>query len=410
MSRARTALVALAAGALLLAAAGVPTIVVLAGFALAALVVDAVDRRGRTPSPPPSPERSALAVPAEVEALTDVLPHPVLLLDAEERVLAANPAAGDLAGRPREQLVGLSLIRALRHHALAELVRAPGEVASVTEFEGGRHYRATAAFIEAGAVRSVLVLENVTDLHDARRARTDLVGNVSHELRTPLTAARALAETLERALAERGGSAGDRDLGFATQLVTEIDRLGRIVDRLLRLSRLEAADDAFEIAPLATEALLRDAVSRIAPLADARGVRLDVGGAAPALRADRERLLEVLSNLLDNALRASPRGGVVTLSAVGEGDEVRIEVTDEGPGILPSERERIFERFYTGDEARPAGLAGSGLGLAIARHIMRRLGGRIWVADRGPGATLCVALPRAGDGPATSQGVPTAGP
>ncbi|MCY4640336.1 MAG: ATP-binding protein [Chloroflexi bacterium] len=410
MSRARAALLAAAAVALLLAAAGMPAIGLLAGFAVVALVVDAVDRRGRSPSPPPSPESSALAVPAGVEALTGVLPHPVLLLDAEERVLAANPAAADLAGRPREELLGLSLIRALRHHALAELVRAPGEVASVAEFEGGRHFRATAAFVETGSVRSVLVLENVTDLHDARRARTDLVGNVSHELRTPLTAARALAETLERALEERDGGGEDHDLHFATKLVAEIDRLGRIVDRLIRLSRLEAAEEPFEVAPLATDALLRDAASRIAPLADMHGVRLEVGGAAPPLRADRERLLEVLSNLLDNALRASPRGGVVTLSAVGDGDEVRVEVTDEGPGILPSERERIFERFYTGDAARATGVAGSGLGLAIARHIMRRLGGRVWVADGGPGATLCVALPRTDDRPTTNESAPRAAP
>ncbi len=409
MSRPRTALFAATAAAVLLAIAGVPAIALLAALATAALVVDGLAQREREQERPAvqNADPSPGAVPADVATLMEALPHAVLLLDSEQRVLAANPAAEEIAGRMREDLVGLSLIRALRHHALAELARAPGEAASEAEFEGGRRVRATAAFVEAGSVRCVLVLEDVTALHHARRARTELVGNVSHELRTPLTAARALAETLELDLAEREGGGGRRDVRFATQLVKEIDRLGRIVDRLLQLSQLEAAEESFEVTPLATEPLLQDAAARIGPLAAARRVRVEVVGNAPALRADRERLLEVLSNLLDNALRASPSDGVVTLCALGDGDDVRIEVTDEGTGILPSERERIFERFYTGDAARTAGVAGTGLGLAIARHIVRRLGGRIWVADRGPGATLCVSLPRAEAGP--PRGADTSG-
>ena len=409
MNRPRAALLGATAGALLLAIAGVPAVALLAALGAAALGVDALARRDRRKPPPPDGGGSVRAVPATIEAITERLPHAVLLLDADERVLAMNRAAAGLAGRPREELVGLSLIRVLRHHTLSELVRAPGEVASEAELEGGRRVRATAAFVEAGAGRCVLVLDDVTELHQARRARTELVGNVSHELRTPLTAARALAETLERGLAEGAGVPGAREARFATQLVEEIDRLGRIVDRLLRLSRLEAAEEPFAVASLATGDVLEQAAARIAPLAAARGVRLEVAGAAPALRADRERLLEVLSNLLDNALRASPQDGLVTLRALAEGDEVRIEVGDEGAGILPSERERIFERFYTGDAARAAGSAGTGLGLAIARHIVRRLGGRVWVADRGPGATLCVALPRAETGPGDGGGAPDAG-
>ena len=404
MSGPRAALLAATAGALLLAIAGAPAVAILAALAVFALGVDALAGRGRSQPPPPSAETSPRAVPAAVEALAEALPYGVLLLDTDERVLAVNRAAADLAGRPREELIGISLIRALRHHTLSELVRAPGEVASEAEFEGGRRVRATAAFVEAGSVRCVLVLDDVTELHQARRARTELVGNVSHELRTPLTAARALAETLEQELAERDGGPEGREARFATQIVEEIDRLGRIVDRLLRLSRLEAAEESFDVDLLDSAAVLAEAAARIAPLAAARGVRIELAAASLALRADRERLLEVLSNLLDNALRASPPGGAVTLRALAEGDEVRIEVSDEGVGILLSERDRIFERFYTGDAARAAGAAGTGLGLAIARHIVRRLGGRIWVADRGPGATLCVALPRAEAGPAGDGG------
>ena len=406
MSGPRAALLGATAGALLLAIAGVPSVALLAALAVFALGVDALAGRGRSRPPPPSAETSPRAVPAAVEAITEALPCGVLLLGADERVLAVNRAAAELAGRPRAELVGISLIRALRHHTLSELVRAPGEVASEAELESGRRVHAAAAFVEAGSVRCVLVLDDVTELHQARRARTELVGNVSHELRTPLTAARALAETLEQELAEGEDEPEGREARFATQLVEEIDRLGRIVDRLLRLSRLEAAEESFDVDLLDSAAVLEEAAARIAPLAAARGVRIEVVAIPLALRADRERLLEVLSNLLDNALRASPPDGAVTLRAFAEGDDVRIEVSDEGVGILPSERDRIFERFYTGDAARAAGAAGTGLGLAIARHIVRRLGGRIWVADRGPGATLCVALPRAEAGPSGDGGDP----
>jgi two-component system phosphate regulon sensor histidine kinase PhoR len=142
--------------------------------------------------------------------------------------------------------------------------------------------------------------------------------------------------------------------------------------------------------------LLVTAAGRIEPLARQRDVRIEVEpSAAPMVRGDRDRVLEVLSNLLDNALRHAPDASRIRLLAQPEGSDSRIvvfEVDDDGPGVLPTERERIFERFYTGDRARTAG-EGSGLGLAIARHIVQRLGGRIWVTDRTPGATFCFTLP-----------------
>jgi signal transduction histidine kinase len=109
--------------------------------------------------------------------------------------------------------------------------------------------------------------------------------------------------------------------------------------------------------------------------------------------ADRERALEVLTNLLDNALRYAPAESTITVVVGPVGHAVRLCVRDQGPGILPADRQRIFERFYTADRARSGGV-GTGLGLSIARHIVSRLGGEIWVADETPGATLCFTLPR----------------
>jgi two-component system phosphate regulon sensor histidine kinase PhoR len=216
---------------------------------------------------------------------------------------------------------------------------------------------------------------------------------MSHELRTPIAAARALTETLQSGVDDEADRAR-----FLAQLGEEVGRLGEMVERLLRLSRLESGAEPFSTEALEPEALLVTAASRIEPLARQRSIRIELQPVTTAsVRGDHDRVLEVLSNLLDNALRHAPEGSTIRLVAQSVRDEpgmVRFEVDDDGPGILPTDRERVFERFYTADRSRAAG-EGAGLGLAIARHIVQRLGGRIWVADRTPGATLCFTLPLA---------------
>ncbi|RLT27755.1 MAG: hypothetical protein DWI48_02705 [Chloroflexi bacterium] len=316
----------------------------------------------------------------------------VLLLDARHAVVAANAAAGRIVNRPTETMIGSSLIVALRDHELAEIVRASaGEPMALHLASSGHDVVATATAVDAGPVQTLLVLEDVTELERARRARTELVANMSHELRTPVAAARALAETLQAGVDDP--EAAER---FHNRLVEEIGRLGEMVERLLRLSRLESGRETMEDELLQPADLLSTAIARIEPLAESRGRRVaGVIEQLPIVRGDRERVLEVLSNLMDNALRFSPDEGVVTVRALDNGEGlVQFEVSDDGPGIRLDERQRVFERFYTGDVARGFG-AGTGLGLSIARHIIERLGGRIWVSDRSPGATLCFTLPLA---------------
>lgn len=317
----------------------------------------------------------------------------VLLLDARHAVVAANAAAGRIVDRSTETMIGSSLIVALRDHELAQIVRAStGEPMQLHLASSGHDVVATATAVDAGPVHTLLVLEDVTELERARRARTELVANMSHELRTPVAAARALAETLQAGVDDP--EAAEQ---FHNRLVEEIGRLGEMVERLLRLSRLESGRETMVEEALQPADLLRTAVSRIEPLAESRGRRVEATPEElPTVRGDRERVLEVLSNVLDNALRFSPDGGMVTVRALDSGDGfVQFAVSDDGPGIRLDERRRVFERFYTGDQARGFG-TGTGLGLSIARHIIERLGGRIWVADRSPGATLCFTLPLAG--------------
>jgi len=366
-------------------------VVAVATGALAAVVV--------RPEASPMAPAIAIAEPAPVAAaglveLIAPLPGAVLLLDRDLNVLAANPAAAQLLGRPIEEMTGQSLIRALRDHDLAQVVReASGEPVTIDHED--HEWRATAVPVPFAPAAVVLTVDDRTELRRAQRARQDLVGNVSHELRTPIAAARALAETLAEGVEET--EARER---FQGRLVDELARLGAIVERLLSLSRLEGGLDTLAADALDPRQLLETARLRIVPLAERQQVEVVLEPAAssllPAVLGDRERVLEVLSNLLDNALRVSPEGGQVVLAAFAdEPTGVCFEVRDQGPGILPSERERVFERFYTGDRARSGPRRGTGLGLAIARHIVLRQGGRIWVADRHPGATLCFTLPLA---------------
>ena len=341
----------------------------------------------------PTAAAPAVDVVQELRAILALLPEGILVVDANEIVLVANPAVARILRRPPEAMEGVTLIRATRDAALVQVLReATGEPRDLS-LGDDRLVRAAATRVGMAGVHAVLTVQDLTALRNAERARSELVANVSHELRTPIAAARALAETLETGVDEP-----DQRQRFHEQLTREIERLGEIVERLLRLSRLESRAEEFDLQPVAVSELLRVAVMRMQPVADVAQVTFAVEeeplGATGEVVTDRERALEVLTNLVDNALRYSPAGGAVTLRAEAMDHAVRLSVRDQGPGILPADRQRVFERFYTADRARGGG-TGTGLGLAIARHIMSRLGGEIWVADETPGATLCFTLPRA---------------
>ncbi|MFN8586126.1 MAG: ATP-binding protein [Dehalococcoidia bacterium] len=384
-SPAAVALLALlAAASVLLLPAAVAAVVVLTIVALAAVAARGDDHE------PPREAAPVVSPPEGLGRAIAPLATGVLALDGDRNVLLANPAAASILARPLDSMIAVSLMQAVRDHDLAEVARqATGLPIEVHLSTANRDVLATATPVEFDAVRTLLAIEDVTELRRAQRARSELVANVSHELRTPIAAARALAETLEAGVAEE-----DDRQRFLRRLLEEIDRLGAIVQRLLWLARVESGAETFSPTPLDATDLLTESTERVAPVAAGRAIHIEVtpGLGAESVLGDRERVLEVLSNLLDNAVRHSPNGARIRLRSIREGSFVRFEVIDEGPGIPPADRERVFERFYTGDRAR--GSAGSGLGLAIARHIVQRLGGRIWIEDRSePGAMLCFTLP-----------------
>jgi signal transduction histidine kinase len=233
------------------------------------------------------------------------------------------------------------------------------------------------------------------DLAEADRQRRDLIANVSHELRTPITALRAVLENLVDGVEPP-------DPATLRTMTSQVERLGRLVDQLLDLSRLEAGVVPLERRAFAVEPLLERAAEESRLNAERgldRDVQLSISVEPVGLRldGDAERVHQVVANLLDNAIRHSPDGGEVSLLARGENGNVRIEVADQGPGIPEGEAQRVFERFYRADPARSSTDGGTGLGLAIARWIVDLHGGEIHVERNVPkGCRMVVALPGVG--------------
>ncbi len=231
-------------------------------------------------------------------------------------------------------------------------------------------------------------------LEDTERQRREFIANVSHELRSPLTSMRGFLQAVLDGTVPAAEQERYLRLAF-----DETRRLSRLVNDLLDLAALEAGDVQFTLADLDPAEVLRRAAAKMEPQAAEKGLRLvlDLPDARlDPVRADPDRLEQVLINLLDNAVRFTPEGGTVTLSARPVPQGVELAVRDTGPGIAPEDLERIWERFYKADRARTRTKGGTGLGLAIARELVERQGGSIRAASKvGEGTVFYVTLPAA---------------
>jgi two-component system phosphate regulon sensor histidine kinase PhoR len=236
------------------------------------------------------------------------------------------------------------------------------------------------------------------ELRRTLQARTDLVSNVSHELRTPLTAIKGLTETL------RDGAVDDLDARdrFLASIEGQTDRLIRLVNDLLLLSRADSQALGLRLERVDLLEIASASAGELAPQAAERGVSIVVEGDPAFVRGDPDRLRQVFINLVDNALRYSPAGGMVAVRVCCESDRVHAggvcaAIHDDGPGIPPGDLPHVFERFYRGDRSRKRpddGSSGSGLGLAIVQALVHAHGGTIVVdSTAGNGTTILFTLP-----------------
>ena len=244
----------------------------------------------------------------------------------------------------------------------------------------------------------MVVIHDVTEQKRAEDLRREFVSNVSHELRTPLTNIRSYAETLADAGDSLPPEMRERFFGV---ILNETDRMTHIVQDLLMLSRFDSNRITLDYTRFPLLSLLEDA--RDAVLMDVRNhghtMTLDVEADLPVISADRNRLSQVVLNILSNAIKYTPDGGMIQLTAGSHGPDVWIQVSDNGIGIPEQDRERIFERFYRVDKARSRDSGGTGLGLSIAQQIIQLHGGTITLPEHeGPGLTVRVTIPREGGG------------
>lgn len=343
---------------------------------------------------------------AEIRRLLRAVPMALVLVDADQRVLAANPAAATLFGQPLE---GRSCATFLRHPEFLDGLETclsgrqqPSVRIVLAGMAGETHLAVTFTSVATSGGEGVLMaFDDHTQLEHAVAMRRDFVANVSHELRTPLTALVGFIETL-RGPARSDPAARDRFLGIMER---EAGRMMRLVNDLLSLSRVEAEERRRPEARVDVVAVLRTTLASHRDPARQAAVDLvlDAEEDSVAVRADADQLAQVFHNLVENAIKYGAAGHLVTVRVrriarepVLRGPAAQIEVIDRGEGIDPLHLPRLTERFYRVDSDRSRAKGGTGLGLAIVKHIVNRHRGRFRIeSEPGKGSRFIVILPSA---------------
>jgi len=334
---------------------------------------------------------------SEKPRIMDAMPDPLLLIDSERRVTRANRAARELAGI---DLTGYDLAVGLRNPQLLEAVDrvlAGGSGESIEQVFPVPVERVFAIRIEPLGEdlpdAAVAVFHDLTALEQMEKMRTDFVANVSHELKPPLASLRGYIETLQ-------GPAKDDDEArerFLAVMEEQAQRMARLIDDLLSLSRIELEEHARPSESVGLDDILNSVARGLAPQAEKRNIdlRIDVPDELPRVRGDKDRLAEVFQNLIENGVKYGREGGGITIEAGQQQDgTIAVSVKDDGPGIAPEHIPRLTERFYRVDPDRSRETGGTGLGLAIVKHIVNRHRGRLIVqSEVGRGSRFTVILP-----------------
>ncbi len=272
----------------------------------------------------------------------------------------------------------------------ARLARPISALARASRRIAGGHYAERVPADEPGELGELAASFNdmARSLEATERRRIQLVGDVAHELRTPLTTLDGYLEGLEDGVIEPRPETWQL-------LRTETGRLTRLVTDLSELWRAEARQLPLRLDMIDVVGVITDVAERFGPQAQARELRIAVAPGRAVATADRDRVAQILSNYLSNALRYSPDGSTITLTATGTTTSVQVRVADQGPGLAPEQLEAVFERFYRVDPARSRTAGGAGIGLAIVRALANAMGGRAWAESDGlgHGATFVLELP-----------------
>jgi two-component system phosphate regulon sensor histidine kinase PhoR len=339
-------------------------------------------------------------IQTQQEALFNSMVEGLLLLDEKGRIQLANRAFTSLFGVTTD-IRSRTIMEALRLHELADVVDFLETQKRVLGYElrlAGPNERwlqvnGAAIFTSAGQrYGTILVFHDLTRLKQLERARKEFVANVSHELRTPLSLIKGYVETL------LDGAHANPEVAnkFLQTIDRNAERLKLLIEDLLTISELESGRVKLNQHAVPLDAVVKKVLDDFKSRAGAKNVNLCQETAGLRVRADSDRLEQVLGNLVDNAIKyGRPEGKVRVGARAVDGGHVEVFVQDDGPGIPAESLGRVFERFYRVDKARSREQGGTGLGLSIVKHIVQSHGGRVWAkSELGHGATFYFTLPQ----------------
>jgi two-component system, OmpR family, phosphate regulon sensor histidine kinase PhoR len=340
---------------------------------------------------------------AQIEATLGALQEAVLLVDSENRVLLANPALQAIFPRARDILDQRleTVLHSVAFLKLVDAIRAgnapPQQELEFVEGNGSVWLEVTgtpvAPFDGGSSTWVLFVLHNITRQKQLEGIRKDFVANVSHELRTPLSIIKGYIETLVDSHREMPTEDRER---FLRTIQRHTERLNSLLEDLLALSRLESIHPGLRRESTELAELLGNLIEDLRGRAAARDhtVSAFIDPAIGRVLVDPLKITQVCENLIDNALKYTPRGSRIDLSAHLRAGEVEISVRDNGPGIPAADLPHLFERFYRVDKGRSREKGGTGLGLSIVKHIVQLHGGRVWVeSEQGKGTAFFFTLP-----------------
>jgi len=339
---------------------------------------------------------------AKVEAAFSSALDGILILDHQGRIETVNRGMWAMIGERYRDIVGKTPLEAFRSLGLQKALdqyRSGGmPVSQEIELGEGKPVMLDVSItpvrgVDAAEGKTMLVFHDVTRLKKLERMRVDFVANVTHEIKTPLTAILGFVETLQE------GAIEDRETAkkFLSTIARHAERLNRLVEDLLTISNIELGEMRFCFESVALSGVAQSVLHMIHLKAREKKIELtsEIPEEIPLLRADRDRLSQILINILDNAVKFTPEGGTVTLSAAQAAEnEVVVKIADTGIGVPRDELSRLGERFYRVDKTRSRELGGTGLGLSIVKHLMAAHKGRIEIESLlGRGTTVSLYFP-----------------
>jgi two-component system phosphate regulon sensor histidine kinase PhoR len=319
----------------------------------------------------------------------------IIMTDREGSISMVNTAGIKILNVADKEITGKPLIEVFRDHQLNEILKQclrTGKQQTV-QFESGELKK----FIQAVAVPirdeqlsgALILLQDLTELRSLQTTRRELIGNISHEFRTPLAGIKAMTQTLQDGAIEEKDTARD----FLNRIEAEVDRLTQMVSELTELSRIESGKAELKCEIVDINKLIEEVLEQLQPLADRQNLSLKAVKYGQLLvKADKERIRQVIINLVHNAIKFSRPGETIAALTEEKAGMAAITIADEGIGIPKDDLAHIFERFYKADKSRSG--QGTGMGLAIAKHIVQAHGGSISAASKeGKGTAITFTLP-----------------